>query len=75
MKMYNTQNEKQKAFMVYVSFNTKEDVNTKISELKSLIQANNLDAVGNMVQFKKEPDLSQKSSSITKTEALLTVLT
>ena len=58
MKMYNTQNEKQKAFMVYVSFNTKEDVNTKISELKSLIQANNLDAVGNMVQFKKEPDLS-----------------
>ena len=54
MKMYNTQNEKQKAFMVYVSFNTKEDVNTKISELKSLIQANNLDVVGNMVQFKKE---------------------
>lgn len=58
MKGYSTDKKIDKVIMAYVSFNTKEDVETKLSELKGLVKATNSEVVGKIVQFKKEPDLS-----------------
>lgn len=58
MKGYSTDKKIDRAILVYVSFNTKEDVETKLSELKGLVKATNSEVVGKIVQFKKEPDLS-----------------
>lgn len=79
---YSTDKKIDKAIMVYVSFNTKEDVETKLAELKGLIKATNSEVVGKIIQFKKEPDLSyligigkleELKSLISETEATLVV--
>lgn len=57
-KFYESQEEKQKAVMCYACFDSREDVDMKFSELKSLIQANNIDVVDKLVQNIKKPDLS-----------------
>lgn len=58
MKGYSTDKKIDRAILVYVGFNTKEDVETKLSELKGLVKATNSEVVGKIIQFKKEPDLS-----------------
>lgn len=58
MKGYSTDKKIDRAILVYVSFNTKEDVETKLAELKGLVKATNSEVVGKIIQFKKEPDLS-----------------
>lgn len=58
MTVYSTDKKIDKAVMVYVSFNTKEDIDTKLAELKGLVKASNSEVVGKLVQFKKEPDLT-----------------
>lgn len=58
MKGYSTDKKIDRTILVYVSFNTKEDVETKLSELKGLVKATNSEVVGKIIQFKKEPDLS-----------------
>lgn len=82
MKGYSTDKKIDKAILVYVSFNTKEDVETKLAELKGLVKATNSEVVGKIVQFKKEPDLSyligigkleELKSLISETEATLVV--
>ncbi len=57
-KMYSNEAQKQVACMCYACFNPKEDVEMKMSELKSLIKANNIDVSGMVVQNIKQPDLS-----------------
>lgn len=49
---------KEKAIMVYACFNSKENIEMKLSELKSLIKANDIEVLGSLVQNIKEPDLS-----------------
>lgn len=82
MKDYSTDKKIDKAILVYVSFNTKEDVDTKLAELKGLVKATNSEVVGKIVQFKKEPDLSyligigkleELKNLISETEATLVV--
>ncbi|MGN1208599.1 MAG: GTPase HflX, partial [Christensenellales bacterium] len=57
-KTYSNETTKQKAVMCYACLSTKEDVEMKMSELKSLIKANDIDVVGMIVQNIKKPDLS-----------------
>lgn len=57
-KIFNNEQKKDKAIMVYACFNSKENVEEKMSELKSLINANDIEVVGSIVQNIKEPDLS-----------------
>lgn len=82
MKGYSTDKKIDRAILVYVSFNTKEDVDTKLAELKGLVKATTSEVVGKIVQFKKEPDLSyligigkleELKSLISETEATLVV--
>lgn len=57
-KLYDNSKTKQQAIMCYACFNTKEDVEMLMSELKSLIKADDIDVVGQIVQNIKQPDLS-----------------
>ncbi len=57
-KIYSNEEKKQNAVMCYACFNSKEDIDMKMSELKSLIKANNINVVGSVVQNIKQPDLS-----------------
>lgn len=57
-KSYVNENIKEKAIMVYACFNTKEIIEEKMSELKSLIKANDIEVVDELVQNIKKPDLS-----------------
>ncbi len=57
-KIYDNAQKKQTAVMCYACFNSHEDIDMKMSELKSLIKANNIDVVGMIVQNIKKPDLS-----------------
>lgn len=57
-KIYSNEEKKQTAIMCFACFNSKDDVEMKLSELKSLIKANNIDVVGSLVQNIKQPDLS-----------------
>ena len=57
-KIYNNDKTKEKAIMVYACLNTKENTELKMSELKSLIKANDIEVLGSLVQNIKEPDLS-----------------
>ncbi len=57
-KMFDNSQKKQQAIMCYACFNTKEDVDMLLSELKSLIKADDINVVGQIVQNIKQPDLS-----------------
>ncbi len=57
-KLYNNELKKETAIMVFACFDSKTDVEMKMSELKSLIKSNNIDVVGSLVQNIKQPDLS-----------------
>lgn len=57
-KIFNNEKIKEKAIMVYACFNSKENVELKMSELKSLIKANDIEILSGLVQNIKEPDLS-----------------
>lgn len=57
-KFYNSEKEKDRAVMCYACFDSRIDIEMKMSELKSLIKANNIEVVGSLVQNIKKPDLS-----------------
>lgn len=57
-KFFNSEKSKDKAVMCYACFDTRVDVEMKMSELKSLIKANDIEVVGSLVQNIKQPDLS-----------------
>lgn len=57
-KIYNNEATKEKAIMVYGCLNSKENTELILSELKSLIKANNIEVLGSVLQNIKEPDLS-----------------
>lgn len=57
-KFFNSEKAKDKAVMCYACFDTRVDVEMKMSELKSLIKANDIEVVGSLVQNIKQPDLS-----------------
>lgn len=57
-KMFKNEEIKERAIMVYACFNPKENTEIKMSELKSLIKANNIEVLGLLVQNIKQPDIS-----------------
>ncbi|MBE5746179.1 MAG: GTPase HflX [Clostridiales bacterium] len=57
-KIYKNEEIKEKAIMVLACFDNKEDIDMTLSELKSLIKANNIEVLGSVVQKIKQPDLS-----------------
>lgn len=57
-KLFSNDKIKDKAIMAYACFDTREDVDMKMSELKSLIKANDIEVLGSLVQNAKTPDLS-----------------
>ena len=57
-KIYSNEKGQDRAIMCYACFDTREDVEMKMSELKSLICANNMQVCGEIVQNIKQPDLS-----------------
>jgi len=57
-KVYNNEENIEKAIMCFACFNSKEDIEMKFSELKSLIKADDIEVVGKIYQNIKTPDLS-----------------
>lgn len=55
-KTISTTPEKEKAILVLVSFDTKNNLELEIDELKSLAEASNLEVVGKVTQNRKNPD-------------------
>jgi GTP-binding protein HflX len=55
-KSVSTAQRKEKAVLVLVSFENKQDTKMQIDELKSLAQATNLEVVGTVMQNKDKPD-------------------
>jgi len=55
-KTISTIKEQEKAVLVFVSFDTKNNLEMEIAELKSLAEASNLEVVGKITQNRKKPD-------------------
>lgn len=57
-KFYSSEKVKDRAVMCFACFDNRIDIDMKLSELKSLIKANDIEVVGSLVQNIKQPDLS-----------------
>ena len=56
IKTISTTPDKEKAVLIFVSFDTKSNLEMEIAELESLADAGNLEVVGKITQNRKKPD-------------------